>query len=545
VRRIAAIGLGLLALGPASAAADGAPDPSFGRGGAVSFAPERFSGGAGVAVDSQGRILIGATLDDGSSLRTRAAVLRLLPDGSLDPAFGNAGVATIPPPAAYPTSRAEAITLDSQGRIVVAGEVDDDVPAVARLLPDGTPDAAFASGGLLVAKGAYGGLPGGWYSVALDGASIVLAGAVDSAPPFGTGLGRIAVVARIGGSGTPDAGFASGGFLLLPVPGVTFASTHAVAIDHRGRIVLGLWRATTVAFPGDVAAAVVRITATGSLDTTFGSGGLVALGALQGRAPSVSVTRTGAIVALGGWAARAGGGVAVAARLRPGGQLDATFGAGGELKVAGAQPAAGVLDCQGDLLVSGGDGVRRFGPDGRLDPTFRRAAIAPVAVGATTAVGAFNSLALAAGGAVVLSGTAADGPTVVGGSAPSGRNTIAVARMAATCPIVDSRPPTVTLTCTAGCRRVVGKALDDPVGHGVRRVLLGVERIAGKRCEAWDGRRFAALPCGKAAARLMAVRLSRGAFRTPALGPGRYVVRAMAVDRDGNHSRLAVRRVRP
>ena len=376
------LGLVLLVLGPVGAAADGGPVRSFGTGGAASFAPARFSSGAGVALDAQGRILVGATLDDGSLLRTRAAVLRLLPDGSLDPSFGSGGVAAIAPPAPYVTSRAEAIALDAQGRIVVAGEVDDDVPAVARLLADGALDPAFATTGLLIAKGAYGGLPGGWKSVVVTGSAIVLAGAVDGAPPFGTSLGRIAVVARIADDGRPDASFASGGFLQLPIAGVTFASTHAIAIDRSGRIVLGIWRATTVAFPGDVAAAVVRVTTAGALDPAFGSGGLAVLGPLQGRAPVVSVTGTGAIVAIGAWTARTGG-IASAARLRPGGALDETFGASGEL-VAGATPTAGVLDCQGDLLVSGNDGVRRFGPDGRLDRTFRGAGIPPVAVGGTS-----------------------------------------------------------------------------------------------------------------------------------------------------------------
>jgi uncharacterized delta-60 repeat protein len=520
-------------------------DRSFGNGGSVSFAPQRFSSGAGVAVDAQGGILLGATLDDGSLLRTRAAVLRLLPDGSLDPAFGSGGVATIAPPPPYATTRAEAIALDAQGRIVVAGEVDDDVPTVARLLPGGTLDPGFAGGGLLIAKGAYGGLPGGWKSVALSGSKIVLAGAVEGAPPFGTSLGRIAVLARVGDDGVPDATFASGGFLQLPIPGVTFASTHAVAIDHSGRIVIGIWRATTVAFPGDVAAAVARVTPAGTLDAGFGSGGLVVLGALQGRAPAVSVTRTGGIVALGGWTAHSGGGIAIAARLEPSGSLDSTFAANGELGAVGAAPSAGVIDCQGDLLTSGTAGVQRFGPDGRLDRTFRGGGIPQVAVGVTTATAAYDSLALAPDGHVVLAGTAADGPIAIGGSSQTGNTAIAVARVSSACPIADSTRPTVTLGCVGGCRRVVGTALDDPVGRGVRRVLLGIERIAGTRCEAWNGRRFTALPCGRAAARLIATPLARGAFRTPALGAGRFVVRALAVDRAGNRSRLAVRRVSP
>jgi uncharacterized delta-60 repeat protein len=541
VRRTLTLGLALLVLGPVGAAADGGPVRSFGSGGSVSFAPARFSSGAGVAVDAQGRVLIGATLDDGSLLHTRAAVLRLLPDGSLDTSFGSGGVATITPPAQYATSRAEAIALDGQGRIVIAGEVDDDVPAVARLLADGTPDPAFASAGLLVAKGAYGGLPGGWKSVAITGSAIVVAGAVDGAPPYGTSLGRIAVVARIADDGRPDASFASGGFLQLPIAGVTFASTHAVAIDRGGRIVLGIWRATTVAFPGDVAAAVVRVTAAGALDGSFGSAGMAVLGSLQGRAPSVGVTGSGEIVVFGAWTARTGG-IASAARLRPGGTLDETFGSAGEL-VAGATPTAGVLDCQGDLLLSGNDGVRRFGPDGRLDRTFRGTGIPPVSVGATSAAGGFESLAPGPDGALVLSGTAASGPIVIGGSSQSGSTAVAVARIAARCPIADVKRPAVTLRCAGACRRVAGAAIDDPIGRGVQRVLLGIERLAGGRCEAWNGRRFAVLACASAAGRLIDARVRRGAFRTPPLGSGSFIVRAVAIDGAGNRSRVAVRRV--
>jgi uncharacterized delta-60 repeat protein len=542
MRRLVASALVLLAIAPATAAADGAPDRSFGSGGAASFAPQRFSGGVGVAGDAQGRILVAATVDDGPLLHVRAAVLRLLPGGLLDTSFGVGGVATIAPPAPYATTTAEAIAVDAQGRIVVAGEVADSVPAVARLLPDGRLDPAFAAGGILVASDRYRRLPGWWRSIAFDGASIVVAGAVDDGPPFGSGLGTLAVLARIAENGVPDAGFGSGGFLELPLPGVASASAGALAVDHSGRIVLGLLRASTADFPGDASAALVRLTAAGGLDSSFGSGGEVKLGALMGNTPSVIVTRTGTIVAFGGWAARAGTGTAIAVRLQPSGRPDETFGTHGEIVDRSATPRAGALDCQGDLIVSAGGDVRRFGPDGRLDASFRSAGAMRVPVGSTDGVASFLALALLPGGAVVLAGSAADGPVVVGGVTQSGNVAIAVARLVAACPVADSRPPAVALTCSAGCRRVTGTALDDPVGRGVRRVLLGVQRIAGTACQAWDGRRFAPIACGRAATRLVAVPLARGAFRTPALRPGRYVVRAVAVDRAGNRSPLAVRR---
>jgi hypothetical protein len=130
---------------------------------------------------------------------------------------------------------------------------------------------------------------------------------------------------------------------------------------------------------------------------------------------------------------------------------------------------------------------------------------------------------------------------VIGGATQVGHSAIAVARVAAACPIVDSRTPVVTLKCAASCRNLRGTALDDPVGGGVRRVLLGVERITGRQCALWNGRAFAALPCGQASKRLRAVPLVRGAFRIPPLGKGHFMVRAVAVDRAGNRSRAALR----
>ena len=541
MRWLAAIGLVLLVLIPASAAADGAADPSFGSGGYLSLAPSRFSSPAGVVIDPQGRMLVGATLEDGSLLRTRAAVLRLLPGGALDPAFGSGGIAVVPPPAPYLTTTAETFAVDAQGRMVIAGELDDDVPALMRLLPDGTPDGAFGSGGIFVAKGAYGGAPAWWHSFAFSGSAIVVAGAAENTPPYGTGLGTTAVLARIADNGTPDPAFGNAGFLELPSPTVTYASGHALAIDSRGRMVLGIWRATTTDFPGDVSAAVVRLTSTGVLDSAFGSGGLVQLGALKGSAPLISLTRGGGIVALGAWAAHGGGGTTVVARLKPNGQLDPAFGTGGEVAAAGAPPSNGVLDCQGDLIVADAGGLQRYGPDGRLDPTFQTPAIARVPVGDTTGVPAFGLFAFAPGGRLILAGVANDGPSVIGGATQVGHSVIALARMAAACPTVDSRPPAVALKCTTTCRNLLGTALDDPVGGGVRRVLLGVEQVTGSRCTVWNGRRFVALPCRQASKHLVAVPLVRGAFRVPPLGKGRFVVRAEAIDRAGNRSRVALR----
>ncbi len=83
-------------------------------------------------------------------LPTTFAVARYLPDGSLDPAFGNDGaVTTDVDPQGPDVARAEALTPD--GRIVAAGytspeELSRNV-ALAQYLPNGALDPEFANSG--------------------------------------------------------------------------------------------------------------------------------------------------------------------------------------------------------------------------------------------------------------------------------------------------------------------------------------------------------------------------------------------------------------
>ncbi|HET6170970.1 MAG TPA: hypothetical protein VFD90_00090 [Gaiellales bacterium] len=115
-------------------------------------------------------------------------------------------------PDPYLTLNASSMALDARGRIIFAGEVDDDIPAVWRVLPDGTLDPAFGSAGIAIARGAYGPFPAWWWSIAFDGAKIVLGGMTDDEPPLGTGAVKIAVLARLDDNGVPDPSFGTRGF---------------------------------------------------------------------------------------------------------------------------------------------------------------------------------------------------------------------------------------------------------------------------------------------------------------------------------------------
>lgn len=140
--------------------ADGADDPGFGRNGSVCITRNEvpYVAASGVALQADGRIVIG-----GLAFRTVTpqnadfAAVRLLANGDIDSTFGTGGWTLVGfdlPGGTY--DYASAVKLDSTGRILLAGRASTSTTtspsqiAVARLAPNGLPDATFGTGGRAV-----------------------------------------------------------------------------------------------------------------------------------------------------------------------------------------------------------------------------------------------------------------------------------------------------------------------------------------------------------------------------------------------------------
>ena len=111
--------------------ADGTLDATFGVNGVVTidFAGDRDAG-FDLAVDAQDRIVaVGRARRDG---RYGVAVARLLGDGTPDPDFGDAGLLLLH--IGDTGDRADAVAIQSDGRIVIAGRSDTDVRRQALVL---------------------------------------------------------------------------------------------------------------------------------------------------------------------------------------------------------------------------------------------------------------------------------------------------------------------------------------------------------------------------------------------------------------------------
>lgn len=232
-----------------------------------------------------------------------------------DPSFGVAGVAAAPIPSGWTGGSPTAVAVQPNGAIVVAGMVYRNYVqdfAVARFLPNGTPDPGFGVGGTTITDF---GASEGARAVALqpDG-KILVAGGREPCPGCNA---RGFHFARYTASGRLDATFSGDGKLRVDGGlGTALSFATDIAVQPDGKIV-----ATGQAF-GRVG--VVRLNPNGTLDSTF-RGGVTTL-APGGYAFGLTVAlQEDRKIVIGG----ASGTQAFLARLTTGGALDPTFGVNG------------------------------------------------------------------------------------------------------------------------------------------------------------------------------------------------------------------------
>lgn len=109
--------------------------------------------GAAVAAQPDGKMVVAGYNADSMGTKFSMLVMRLMPNGSLDPSFNPPiGYKLIPSFPGYESLTAYALALEKDGRIVVAGEAKkigaDYEGMVLRLMPDGSNDPTFGTGGI-------------------------------------------------------------------------------------------------------------------------------------------------------------------------------------------------------------------------------------------------------------------------------------------------------------------------------------------------------------------------------------------------------------
>jgi uncharacterized delta-60 repeat protein len=175
--------------------ADGALDASFGNGGKVTTDFDSpFEHCTALAIQGDGRIVaVGhVRVPPSPPARWDFALARYHADGTLDPTFGSGGKVTSN---FLGRDLAEAVALQTDGRIVVAGEVsvEDSLSdfGVARYQADGSLDGTFGDGGLVTTD--FDSANDVAYAVAIEtGKRIVAAGRSDGGTGNDFALARYA-----------------------------------------------------------------------------------------------------------------------------------------------------------------------------------------------------------------------------------------------------------------------------------------------------------------------------------------------------------------
>lgn len=250
---------------------------------------------------------------------------------------------------------------------------------VIRMLPDGTPDPSFNGTGYRHFSFGYQLDIGHCIGIQPDG-KIVIAGT------SGEGQSLFAL-ARLNQDGSFDSGFGTNGIVLTEVPGSSQSNLKDIAFLPDGRIVVG----------GDVVFtkkqyAAARYLPNGTLDPTFGWGGIAVIPNLQANGSEVfrcMAVRTDGRIILGGQTntyleANAEQGIGLV-QLTTGGQLDNTYGTGG-ISIVETQWYDAidiVLQADQKLLMAIGEAETgypsaRFLPNGSLDSGYGNNGIAIV-----------------------------------------------------------------------------------------------------------------------------------------------------------------------
>jgi uncharacterized delta-60 repeat protein len=282
---------------------DGSMDDGFGEAGRVTTGIGPSTGGLVPLVHSDGRIIVAGWGGPGAGYDS--ALFGYTAAGELDGGFGSSGTVSVALGAGY--DEFHAFVEDEGGGVLPAGiEFDGGTSTLRRYDGQGNPDGAYVvapaasaavesaildSDGKVVMAGtktadfwlerhlATGDLDGGF-----DGDGTVttdFAGATDKGLGIvevgggklvvgGLSGGRVAL-ARYNRNGSLDLTFGTGGRVVTGIQ-LGAKGLNALAVDSQGRFVLVGFVAGPPQLP-----AVVRLTAEGAPDESFGDGGLVTL----------------------------------------------------------------------------------------------------------------------------------------------------------------------------------------------------------------------------------------------------------------------------
>ena len=340
--------------------ADGSPDATFSGDGRLYVPTHSVTAGGTLALLPDGRIVVAGT-NGGLTV----SAMRFKPDGSPDTTFGVDGVASVitqvPDPGVASPQVNDLVALPG-GKLLLAGTINGHMAAV-RLNADGSADETFAPRGIVLFPLSPDATTDQAYGAALGPDGRVAIVGTERDIHFNDYL----TVAMLRPDGMLDPTFDGDGLLRTavsrtPPTSESDAGAFAAAFQADGKLLVG-GESFFQNWP------LLRYNADGSLDPTFDGDGVVTGAWTDGRILSIAALPDGKILAAG-WGNQ---GPSVV-RYTAGGALDASFGGGGKITFAGTDAVAVLPVAGGKFFVAGTAQdklrVERFTPVGQPDATF-------------------------------------------------------------------------------------------------------------------------------------------------------------------------------
>jgi uncharacterized delta-60 repeat protein len=356
---------------PAAAIGDGSPDIGYGTGGAAVPGDAYFGFPSDIAVQSDGKAIVGVGNGD-------ISVARLTLRGDLDPTFGLGGVGRINVGVG---DGPIALAVLPDDRIAVVAYVDETTFAVARFSPSGAPDTTFSGDGLIVSHLGSLAEQNRVFDIAVESTGrTTIVGNIGAATVF---------VARYLADGSPDTQFDGDGVAMF-TPSAFTPTAAAVRVQPDGKVVVGGSAQAPLMSGSTSDFFLVRFLETGSPDASFDFDGVVTAAAppqADDFLRSIALQPDGKIVAVGWYMVSPPMGGPPTSdfevmRFLGNGGLDLAFADQGQLVTSlGGRSQANdvVLQSDGKIIVAGS---RQFGmvdevvatirlmPDGSFDGTW-------------------------------------------------------------------------------------------------------------------------------------------------------------------------------
>ncbi len=317
--------------------ADGSLDSAFGEKGKIvtninDTLDETYKN---LLVLPDGKLLAVGSIFDRVDSRRRISLTRYQQNGVLDSTFGNSG-SVLTDLGTNVTTFTAAATLQSDSKIIVAGFIAEADSLsdlfVIRYNSDGTLDTTFGNGGMTVIALSAENDRAIAVAIQPDGKVIVGATTALYTADLDDYLGQFAIV-RLNSNGLLDTTFGTNGVVITGLPNVNLDAS-AMALQADGKIVLTGKAYEYDTFYPDFALA--RYNSDGSLDTAFGTNGIVIqdMGSSDDETPQAINLQTNGKLVVAGLITENSIYQFITTRFDTDGTLDSTFGDNGQVRTA-------------------------------------------------------------------------------------------------------------------------------------------------------------------------------------------------------------------